>query len=179
MPLQPNVNQRRRQYLVEIAGQLAIGTPITHVLNYTVSKEPNDKNHAKSIRTFLRNHIWNVTITESVEVRPGAIYPVQVKWEMPRAGPTCSHYYSNAGFLYSSSAIQKHTTKVLRKLTVLIRSQHPEFGNDWGLAFLVTRVLAGVHIQLQNAPGFEEDEEEDEDEDEEEEEAEEEEERKE
>ena len=169
MPLQPNVNQRERQskHLVEISGQLALGTPITHVLNYKISKEPIDGNHAKNIRTILRNQILNVIITEPVEVIPGAIYPVQVKWEMPGAGSTCAYYYSNAGFLFSDFAIQKHTTVVLRNLTALIRTQHPEFGNDWGLAFLVTRVLAGVHIQLQIAPGGEENEEEEEEEEEE------------
>ena len=145
--MQENVNEGG--HIVAMTKELGLGKVITYVLNYELSTEPINVNHRKSIMTFMRNSIWNVEINEQVELGRGIIHPVQVKWEMPGAGSTCSNYYTTQ-LLYSDNAIHKHTTEVMKKLTAQIRIQHPEFGNDWGLAFIVSRVNVCALLSKKN-----------------------------
>eukprot|EP01036_Dinobryon_divergens_P043432 gene43432-57816_t len=86
-----SIRQRGRQskQLVEIVGQLAAGTPMTHILNYKVSTQTQTESQALAIRRALRDSIWEQTITEqiaAVVARPNRLYPVPVTWSMPNAG---------------------------------------------------------------------------------------------
>eukprot|EP01041_Mallomonas_annulata_P011224 gene11224-23467_t len=63
---------------------------------------------------------------------------------MPAAGTTCAYYFSDAGHIYSDSAVKEHTRKMLRRFTSMIQTNHPEYGADWELVYLVTRVLDAV-----------------------------------
>lgn len=60
-------------------------------------------------------------------------------WEMSTAGMTCAYYYTYAGTAYSDAAIEKHTHMMLLRITSQIRVQHPEYGTDWRLTYIVTR----------------------------------------
>eukprot|EP01041_Mallomonas_annulata_P010956 gene10956-22888_t len=152
-----SIRQRGRQskQLVEIVGQLAAGTPMTHILNYKVSTQTQTESQALAIRRALRDSIWEQTITEqiaAVVARPNRLYPVPVTWSMPNAGATCAYYYTDAGLIFSDQAIQRHTQLLLSRITSRIRLQHPEYGNDWGLAFLVSRVLDAAFLAPMAAP---------------------------
>ena len=173
-----NIAQRGNQskHLVEISAQIAAGTLISHILNYKLSQEPNDRQHAFRIRRILKQSIWNSQIIENIPILPNnaLLTPVPVTWSMPTAGSTCAYYYTGAGYIYSDIAIREHTNQMLQRLTNQIRAQHPEFGNTWGLSYIVTKAVGAAVLQLNNNAigqhndGDNEEEEEDEDEEEEE-----------
>ena len=75
---------------------------------------------------------------------PNQLYPVTVTWRMPNAGRTSAYYYTEAGFLFSDEVIQRHAQSVLMRITTQIRLDHPEYGNEWGLASIVTRILGAA-----------------------------------
>ena len=149
-----NIRQRGNQskHLVEISERIAAGTQISHILNYKLSHEPTNKAYASEIRKMLKSAVWEQQNFEQVETIPGVAVNIPVMWRMPTAGTTCAYYYTNAGFTYSDSAIKKHTRMMLQRLTSQIRAHHPEYGTDWGLAYLVTRALDAA--VLQEAPGI-------------------------
>ena len=147
-----NIRQRGNQgnqskHLVEISERIAAGTPISHILNYRLSQEPTNKAHASDIRKILKTAVWEQQNFEQVETIPGVCVSIPVLWRMPTAGSTCAYYYTDAGFTYSDSAIKKHTRMMLQRLTSQIRGFHPEYGTDWGLAYLVTRALDAAVLQ--------------------------------
>ena len=138
---------------------------LTHVLNYKISNEPTDKKQALAIRKYFKLRIWNIRNIELVELHDGDILPVAITWKMPNAGLTCAYYYSGAGEFYSAYAIQVFCKQLLQGIADDIRTNHPEYGIDWGIAYLVTKVVKAEHLQLENF-GFQgpiDDEDEDED----------------
>ena len=95
----------------------------------------------------MKNGIWDQQITEQIAAipnMPNQLYPVTVTWRMPNAGRTSAYYYTEAGFLFSDEVIQRHAQSVLMRITTQIRLDHPEYGNEWGLASIVTRILGAA-----------------------------------
>jgi hypothetical protein len=149
---QVNIAQRGNQskHLVEISAQIAAGTLISHILNYKLSQEPNDRQHAFRIRRMLKQSIWNSQIIENIPILPNnaLLTPVPITWTMSTAGSTCT----DAGYIYSDMAIREHTSRMLQRLTNQIRAQNPEFGNTWGLSYIVAKAVGAAVLQLNNNP---------------------------
>ena len=149
-----DIRQRGNQskHLVEIVHQMAVGTMISHILNYRVSREPTNRAHALDIRRMLKSAIWRQQNFEQVITVPGVTVNIPIMWTMPTAGRTCAYYYTDAGFTYSCAAIKKHTRMLLQRITSQIRALHPEYGTTWGLVYLVTRALDAAVLQAQIDP---------------------------
>ena len=146
-----NIN-RRVNHLVEISTQIAKGTPISHILNYKLSQEPTDKKHALIIKKILKDFIWNSQIIENIPTLPNSslLTPVSITWKMPTAGTTCEYYYTNAGYIYSDTAIREHTSRMLQRITSQICAQNPDFGNMWGLSYLVSTAVGASVLEFNN-----------------------------
>ena len=132
-----------RNYIATISEKIASGALITHILSYQLRNEPEDKNHALQIRQILKERSWNCFMIEQIST-----FPIPVTWTMDSAGPTCSYYYTDAGYIYSDTAICEHTKQMMKRLTNHIRVQHPEFGTSWTLSYLVTRAVGSAILQL-------------------------------
>jgi hypothetical protein len=148
-----NHNQRGvlSRQLVEIAERRAAGTPMTHILNYKISTQPPDNNQTLAIRKALKDAIWEQQIIEEVAAipqMPNVLYPVPITWRMEGAGQTSAYYYTEAGFFFSDDAIKRHVQSSLSRITTQIRTQHPEYGNEWGLVFVVSRVVGTAILSL-------------------------------
>lgn len=60
---------------------------------------------------------------------------------MPDAG-TMSAYYYAINLPYIDEIVGRHTRQMLSVVCNAIRGQHPEYGQAWGIAYLVTKPLA-------------------------------------
>ena len=134
-------------HLVDIASLFATGTtPMTHVLNYTISSSPLYLNQTRKIMRILTTNIRNSTNVLRVEVIPNLLVPISVTWNMQSDSDICAYYYSDAGYTYNDNAIQKHTRTLLEYFVTQIYLEYPEFGTKWGIAFVVSRILEGGGI---------------------------------
>lgn len=145
IPLQPaaaQVRQRGNQSkrLVDIMNQITNGVLISHILNMRVSNEPQDPNEALQIRRMLKKAIWNVPNMHMI-MHNGQPFPVGITWTMVNVGQTCAYYYA-VNLPYSDSVVENHSRVMMNTIVNQIRQNHPEYGNDWGIAYLVTRPLA-------------------------------------
>lgn len=146
VPIQPAAaqihqpgNQSRR--LVQIMNQITNGLLVSHVLNVKVSNEPQDSNHARQIRREIKQQIWNVQNLHFV-MHNGQPFPVGITWTMVDAGQTCPAYYYDVNLPYADSVVENHTRVMLNAIVNQIRQNHPQYGNHWGISYLVTRPLA-------------------------------------
>lgn len=79
-----NISQRivHSKQLAEIAERRAEGTPMTHILNYKISKQPPNWQDASAIRRTLIYGIWDQRIREQIAAipsTPNQLYPVPVR----------------------------------------------------------------------------------------------------
>lgn len=130
--------QSRR--LIEIRDQLRNGVNISHILNVKVSNEPDNKADASTIRKEIKRRIWNVPHLFPVP-HNGEILNVSIRWIMPDAGAISAYYYG-VSLPYIDEVIGAHSRIMLSSICNAIRHLHPEFGNVWGIAYLVTKPLA-------------------------------------
>ena len=65
--------------------------------------------------------------------------PAVVTWDMPVVRFSSAYYYT-ATYL-NDLALAQHTCMALSTICTAIRQQHPEFGNDWEIVYLVTKPL--------------------------------------
>jgi hypothetical protein len=167
---QPGSQSRQ---LIQIRDSLNQGVLITHILNIKVSNEPADRNHARLLKSLLKIFIWQVPLGQNIVFNHQQIAAV-VTWVMPGVRHSSAYYYT-ATYL-NDLALAQHTRSALSAISNAIRQQHPEFGNQWGLAYLITKPLDFlnqqniVHGDLEvdanfQANGGEDDEEDDEDDD--------------
>lgn len=142
-----NIRQRgvQSRQLIEIRDRLNNGEVITHVLNIKVSDEPSNRTHAASLRNLLKREIWEIPLNQIVDFF-GQQIPAVVTWTMPGV-TNCSAYYFTATYL-NDLALARHTREALATICTRIRQQHPEFGNDWGIAYLITRPLDFLNQQM-------------------------------
>lgn len=127
--------------LIEIRDQLLLGVNISHVLNVKVSNKPALREYADAIRRELKTRIWNVQYTLDV-IHNGHVLPnVSITWTMNDVG-VMSAYYFAVHLPYIDEVIGNHTRLMLSHVCTSIRVLHPEYGNNWGLAYLVTKPLA-------------------------------------
>jgi hypothetical protein len=133
---QPGPQSRR---LIEIRDQLNAGVNISHILNVKISNEPTNSAFALEIRRELKRQLWNVQRNEIV-VHNNIHMPVMIRWEMNNPGNTCAYYYA-IDLPYVDSVVASHTRLILWTICNSIRIAHPEFGNDWGIAYLVSKPL--------------------------------------
>lgn len=162
--------------LILIRDALNQGVLITHILNIKVSNEPVDRNHARSLRNFLKVGIHRVPLGQNIVFNQQQV-PAIVKWDMPGVRESSPYFYT-ATYL-NDLALAQHTRLALANICNTIRQHHPEFGNDWGIAYLITKPLdflnqhfahgelATPDAEVNNNPGgqnnnFEDDEEEEE-----------------
>ncbi len=165
---QVNTRQRSIQsrQLIEIRDQLNNGTLITHVLNIQVSDEPLDRNHANSLRKALKRAIWRQPLNKNFLFNGMPVNAV-VTWDMPLKISTSAYYYT-ATFL-NDLALAAHMRSALADIEDTIKLQNPQFGNTWGIAYLITKPLDFLNqVQPHGAVGIEEDDKEEEEEEEEE-----------
>lgn len=144
-PIQPAAAQiqqpgSRSRRLVEIMNQITNGLLISHILNVKVSNEPQDPNQARQIRREIKQAIWNVQNMHYV-MHNGQPFPVGITWTMVDAGQTCAYYYA-VNLPYADSVVENHTRVMLNAIVNQIRQDHPAYGINWGIAYLVTRPLA-------------------------------------
>ena len=146
-----NVNVRMRgsqpRWLIEIRNQLRAGLNISHVLKVKVSNEPDNREHANAIRRDIKSRIWNVENQQIVQHNNGNL-PITIMWTMSDAG-TMSAYYYAVNLPYIDEIVGKHTRQVLSVVCNAIRGQHPEYGQAWGIAYLVTKPLALLQAMSQ------------------------------
>ena len=104
------------------------------------------------IKKLLKDFIWNSQIIENIPIAPNKalVTPVPITWCMSTADSTCAYYYTAAGHIYSDMAIREHTSRMLKRITNIIRVQHPEFGNTWKLSYLVARAVGAAVLQSNN-----------------------------
>lgn len=168
---QPGVQSRQ---LIRIRDSLNQGVLITHILSIKVSNEPVDRSHARLLRNLLKISIWQVPLGQVIVFNQQQI-PAIVTWVMPGVRSSTAYYYT-ATYL-NDLALAQHTRLALSVICDAIRQQHPEFGNAWEVAYLITKPLDFLNqpmphgnLELPNANNDQDgDDEDDEDEDEEEE----------
>lgn len=131
-------SQSRR--LFEIRDQLRAGLNISHVLYVKVSDEPDNREHANAIRREIKSRIRNVEHQQIVQHNGGNL-PVTIVWTMHDAG-TMSAYYYAINLPCIDEIVGRHTRQMLSVVCNAIRGQHPEYGQAWGIAYLVTKPLA-------------------------------------
>eukprot|EP01031_Cornospumella_fuschlensis_P033704 gene33704-40776_t len=143
VPIQPaaaQIQQPGNRRLLQITNQITNGLLVSHILNVKVSNEPQDPNHARQIRREIKQQIWNVQNLHFV-MHNGQPFPVGITWTMVDAGQTCACYYA-VNLPYADSVVENHTRVMLNAIVNNIRQNHPQYGNHWGIAYLVTRPLA-------------------------------------
>jgi hypothetical protein len=132
-------NQSR--HLIEIRDRLNGGVLITHILNIKLSNEPRNNTHSGQIRRMLKQGLWNICVTQNVEFPPRSniFMPMNVCWEMPNVGSHCAYYFCVSP--YNDISVAQHAKLTISSICDTIRRNHPEFGNDWGVAYLLSKPL--------------------------------------
>lgn len=124
---------------MDMVDLLATDAPMSYILNYTLSNEPDDKEQASCIMDILRMKLKNVTYTYDIEFER-TIYTIAIMWRTLNGGGTCPYYYCKP-HQFSDESVQTHTEEIFTRLTNQIRTQYPEFGKEWRITYLVTKVL--------------------------------------
>lgn len=134
-----NENNDNSTGLIEIINTIVSGTQMSHVLNYTISNET--VSHIKSIREILNSKIENITHAYNIAFQT-RMYNVPMTWRTssPRSVSTCPYYYC-APHAFSDQVVHLHTRELIAQMTNEIYQQHPEFGREWYVNFLVTKTL--------------------------------------
>lgn len=139
---QPGFQSRQ---LIHIRDGLNEGLLITHILNIRVSNEPSNINHARSLRNLLKIAIYQVPWRQTIAFNQQAI-PAMVTWVMPGVRHSSAYYYT-ATYL-NDLALAQHTRLALSGVCSSIRQQHPEFGDDWDIVYLITKPLEFLNQQM-------------------------------
>jgi hypothetical protein len=124
--------------MIQIRDSINNGVLITHILNVKVSVEPLDRNFSNQLRRKLKEHIWNVPLNHVVNFN-GQNFSVIVTWVMPGAVSQTAYYYTASA--YNDIAVALHTRIALSTICNSIRVQNPQFGNDWAIAYLISKPL--------------------------------------
>jgi hypothetical protein len=132
------------KYLVEISNQIALGKPISHILNYKLSIEPTCKEHTLAIQKMIYDTICSEQ-TKQVETMPHYFVTIFVHWYMPSSEPTCEYFYTTCGGIYSDNAIKKHTRILFKDIISHIRKKYPEYG-IWELTYSLTKKMDALTL---------------------------------
>jgi hypothetical protein len=138
--------QSRR--LVEIRNHIRAGTNISHILNVKVSNQPENRIYAGRIRREIRDRLYNIQHLINVN-HNNAPLPVAITWTMTDVGVSSAYYYA-VNLPYIDAIIGRHTLSMLTSICDAIRNLHPEFGGQWGIAYLVTKPLALMQAMAQD-----------------------------
>eukprot|EP00602_Paraphysomonas_sp_CaronLab_P008432 CAMPEP_0185027938 /NCGR_PEP_ID=MMETSP1103-20130426/13301_1 /TAXON_ID=36769 /ORGANISM="Paraphysomonas bandaiensis, Strain Caron Lab Isolate" /LENGTH=95 /DNA_ID=CAMNT_0027562143 /DNA_START=433 /DNA_END=720 /DNA_ORIENTATION=+ len=68
-----------------------------------------------------------------------------IRWEMPNVGNQCAYYFCVTPF--NDIAVAHHTKLAISSICDLIRAANPQFGVDWGVAYLLTKPLDFLNQQ--------------------------------
>jgi hypothetical protein len=139
---QPGVESRQ---LIHIRDSLNQGVLITHILNIKISNEPVDRNHARILRNLIKIGIHRVPLGQNILFNQQLVAAVVI-WDMPGVTLSSAYYYT-ATYL-NDLALALHTRLALATICAAIRQHHPEFGNNWGISYLVTKPLDFLNQQL-------------------------------
>ena len=143
MEAQPvNIMQEGRQSrpLVQIRNLLQNGVRISHILNVKLSNEPLDNAHKSALRRALKQRLWNNPHIFTVNNEGNELPGVSITWQMENARATTAYYYA-ISVPYIDSIVAEHTRIMLSSICRDIREAHPEYGQEWGLAHLVSTPL--------------------------------------
>ena len=133
--------------LIEITDLLRRGVNISHILKVKVSNEPDNKADAFTIRKEIKRRIWNVPHWFPVP-HNGGMLSVSITWVKPN-DRTMSELFYGVNLPYIDEVIGVHSQIMLSSICKAIRNLYPEFGNVWGIAYLVTKPLVLVRAMPQ------------------------------
>ena len=138
---------KQSRHLIDIRDQLRAGVNISHILYVKVTNEPENKDLANAIREEMKRRIWNVVHLEIV-VHNGGNLPVSITWTINNVGDMSAYYYA-INLPYIDEIVCKHTQQMLSVVCNEILAAQPEYGQDWGIAYLVTKPLAVLQAMVQ------------------------------
>ena len=131
---------RECDILLRFVTSFAPGRTFPIFLNVKVTNEPDNREHANAIRREIKNRIWNVQHQQIVQHNGGNL-PVTIMWTMSNVGNRSAYYYA-VTLPYIDEIVGRHTRLMLSEVFNAIRGQHPEYGQQWGIVYLVTKPLA-------------------------------------
>jgi hypothetical protein len=100
--------------------------------------------------------IFNNALQEIVMYNQ-APFTAVITWTMsgiPNRGGTSAYYFAVA-LPYVDEIVAEHTKLTIARIGNAIRQEHPLLGNDWGIAFLITKplqYLMGIPVIAPLAP---------------------------
>ena len=146
-----DIKQRERQcsQLIELRNKLNAGVLITHILNVKISNQPQDVTYASKLRRKLFLKLSNKVFTRRI-AHNGREREVEILWEVPGQNLQSSAYYYTSAFFWSDIAVALHTKVLLSEICNEIRTSNPHWGNDWSIAYFISKPLEFLNQPIEH-----------------------------
>ena len=132
-----DINKTERQTRMYVNNKETTHTLVIRISNATW--------YRSKIVQLIRDIMHYRQLTETIELEDSSIKPVTLTWTMNNMDVVNTNIVDSCFYClkqsFNDNAIQLHTEQMLTNIVQKIKREHPEYGEEWVLSFVLSTII--------------------------------------